>query len=136
MAQSVGDPLDSYLTQALNRTLSAELSRTFNGYLNDWAIERERGGLATGSGGVIVGFSTQPWRNVNVRYRQRVPGGGRDYAGVGTISNPFERSVEAEYRLSRFFYVTSEFTQRRDVAGTTSSGAPEFNVNLKARWEY
>lgn len=129
-------PLDSYLTQAINRTLSAELSRTFRGYLNDWQIERERGGLVAGEGGVIVGFSTQPWRNLNFRYRQRVPGAGRTDPAIGSLTNPLERSVEAEYRLSRFFFVTSEFVQRRDATGTQVSGTPDFNVNLKARWEY
>jgi hypothetical protein len=50
----------------------------------------------------------------------------------------FERDVEAEYRLNRFFYVTTGYTQRRPVPGSTSSAtaSQDFNVNLKARWEY
>uniref|UniRef100_A0A832I466 Translocation and assembly module TamB C-terminal domain-containing protein n=1 Tax=Eiseniibacteriota bacterium TaxID=2212470 RepID=A0A832I466_UNCEI len=133
------DPLDSYLTKAINRTLSAELSKTFNNYLNDWQLERERGGLLAGQGGLVVSVSTQPWRNVNVRYRQRLPGAGRGAdPGDASLLNPFERSVEAEYRLNRFFYVTTELTQRRTAAGgsATGSATPDFNVNLKARWEY
>lgn len=133
------DPLDSYLTKAINRTLSAELSRTFNNYLNDWQLERERGGLLAGEGGVVVSVSTQPWRNLNLRYRQRLPGPGRGIpAADPTLENPFERSVEAEYRLNRFFYVTTELTQRRTVGAGTAAVSPtaDFNLNLKARWEY
>ena len=46
--------------------------------------------------------------------------------------------VDAELRINRFFYFTSELTQRRNLTSTTGTGttAPEFNVNLKARWEY
>jgi hypothetical protein len=133
------DPLDSYLTKAINRTLSAELSRTFNNYLNDWQLEREQGGLLAGQGGLVVSVSTQPWRNVNVRYRQRLPGAGRERRSSDlALDDPLERSVEAEYRLNRFFYVTSELTQRRVLGGGTATvnATPDFNLNLKARWEY
>ena len=133
-----GDPLDSYVTQAINRTLSAEMSRTFNGYINEWVLERERGGLLTGEGDLIVGVGIPVSRNLQVRYRQRVPGMEREYGGTGKPVDPFERDVEAEYRLNRFFYVTTELKQRRILTGSTGSvvGTPDFNVNLKARWEY
>ena len=136
--QISGDPLDSYVTQAINRTLSAEMSRTFNGYINEWVLERERGGLLTGEGDLIVGVGIPVSRNLQVRYRQRVPGMEREYGGTGKPVDPFERDVEAEYRLNRFFYVTTELKQRRILTGSTGSvvGTPDFNVNLKARWEY
>ena len=137
-AESVGDPLDSYLTQAINRQLSAEMSRTFNGYINEWVLERERGGLLTGEGDVFVGVGIPVNRNLQVRYRQRVPGLEREYGGTGKPQDPFERDVEAEYRLNRFFYITTELKQRRILTGSTGQvvGTPDFNVNLKARWEY
>jgi hypothetical protein len=133
-AFSPGDPLDSYLTQAINRTLSAELSKSFKGYLNDWRLEREHGGLLMGTGGYIVSVSSQPVRNVNLRYRQNLATGRYTAAA----EDPFERSVEAEYRLSRFFYMTTEYIQRVQVGGitATTNSLTEYNVNLKARWEY
>ncbi|HEY2955700.1 MAG TPA: translocation/assembly module TamB domain-containing protein [Candidatus Eisenbacteria bacterium] len=133
-----GDPLDSYVTQAINKTLSAEMSRTFKGYINEWVVERERGGLLTGQGDVILGVGIPVSRNLQVRYRQRVPGLERKYALTEAPDNPFERDVEAEYRLNRFFFVTTELKQRRILTGSTTntSGTPDFNVNLKARWEY
>jgi hypothetical protein len=49
----------------------------------------------------------------------------------------FDRDLEAEYRLNRFFLITSEVAQRRNLGGTTATPTtPDFNVNLKARWEY
>jgi len=134
----VGDPLDNYLTRAINRTMSAEMSRAFNGYINEWAIERQQGGLLTGEGDVVLGVGTQLTPNISLRYRQRLPG----FTRQGPITDPgdsFERDVEAEYRLSRFIYLTTELTQRRSLGGTTTtttSNWPDFNVNLKARWEY
>jgi translocation-and-assembly-module (TAM) inner membrane subunit TamB-like protein len=137
-ARSAGDPLDSYVTQAINRTLSAEMSRTFKGYVNEWVLERERGGLLTGEGNVIVGVGVPVNRNLQIRYRQRVPGLEREYGTAGKPEDPFERNVEAEYRLNRFFFVTTELKQRRILTGSTGSviTTPDFNVNLKARWEY
>jgi hypothetical protein len=133
------DPLDNYVTRAINKTLSAEMSRTFNGYVNEWVVERERGGLVRGEGEVIVGVGIPVTRNLQVRYRQRVPGLQREYGITGAPATPlFERDVEAEYRLNRFFLVTTELTQRRTLIGATSTpvGTPDFNINLKARWEY
>jgi len=135
---SLRDPLDNYLTRAINNTLSAELQRTFKGYVNEWVLERERGGLLSGEGDVIVGVGIPVTRNLQLRYRQRVPGLERGYAPAASPATPFERDVEAEYRLNRFFFVTTELTQRRILSASASgsAGAPDFNVNLKARWEY
>jgi hypothetical protein len=132
---SLSDPLDSYFTQALNRQLSADLSRMFQGYVRDWEIARESGGLVSGGGGVLVRGTIPLTRDVQVRYSQRVP--GLDRPGE-SLTGSIERDIEAEYRLNRFFYVTSEITQRRTLIGgvTTVSGTPDFNLNLKARWEY
>jgi hypothetical protein len=133
----LGDPLDNYLTRAINRTVSAEMSRAFNGYINEWALERERGGLLRGEGDLVLGVGSQLTPNLSLRYRQRLPGMGRSATTTESEFN-FERDVEAEYRLNRFFYVTTGYTQRRPVPGSTSSAtaSQDFNVNLKARWEY
>jgi hypothetical protein len=131
----VRDPLDNYVTRAINKTLSSEMSRTFRGYINEWTIDREGGGLWTGSGDVYLGVGSQVTPNLLLRYKQRVPGFARE--GSTLTTNPFERDIEAEYRLNRFFYVSSQLTQRRTITGGTNpASGPEFNVNLKARWEY
>ncbi len=133
----LGDPLDNYLTRAINRTVSAEMSRAFRGYINEWALERERGGLLRGEGDVVLGVGSQITPNISLRYRQRVPGLSRPTTTLtGDIEDAFERDVEAEYRLNRFFYVTTELTQHRTGLGATTQPATDFNVNLKARWEY
>jgi hypothetical protein len=50
----------------------------------------------------------------------------------------FERQVRAEFRLNRFFFVTTDISQRRTTGSTSTSvtSGPDYNVNLKARWEY
>lgn len=80
--------------------------------------------------------------DVNARtswtYRQRVPGLDRGTIPV-EIANQFERDVEVEYRVNRFIYVTTELTQRRTTLTQTpgtAGGPADFNVSLKARWEY
>jgi hypothetical protein len=135
---NTSDPFDNYLTRALNRTLSEEMSRAFKGYLNEWVIDREQGGLFAGKGEVILGVGSQVTRNLALRYKQRVPGLGRDVVTPTTGITPFERDLEAEYRLNRFFLISSELTQRRTPTGvgTNTAAPPDFNVNLKARWEY
>jgi hypothetical protein len=137
---TLGDPLDNYLTRAINKTLSAEMSRAFRGYINEWEIQREGGGLVAGQGDVILGVGSNITPSLALRYRQRLPGLSRGATTTGaTAVNPFERDVEAEYRINRFFYVTTELTQRRILTGGASpvtNTAPDFNVNLKARWEY
>jgi hypothetical protein len=136
---NLGDPVDNYLTRAINRTLSDEMSRAFRGYVNEWTLERERGGLFAGEGDVLMGVGTQVTSNLQVRYRQRVPGFERPTNTTSERSvDPLERDIGAEYRLNRFFYVTSEVLQRRRLSptGTTSTTGPEYNLNLKARWEY
>jgi len=130
------DPLDSYLTRALNRQLSGELSRAFRGYITDWEFARQQGGVIGGQGGLLVGAGAQLSPQFMVRYRQLLPGTGRY---PSTTNDPLvERDLEAEYRINRFFYVTSQLTQKRNGAGSTStvSSTPDFNLNLKARWEY
>jgi hypothetical protein len=135
----VGDPLDSYLTRQLNRQLSSELSHAFNGWVSEWELSRESGGLFTGSGDVVVGVGSQINRNLAVRYKQRVPGTTRAETVPATAAQDlFERDMEAEYRLNRFFSVTSAVAQRRSLngAGSSVTAAPTFNVDLRARWEY
>jgi hypothetical protein len=139
-AAALGDPVDNYLTRAINKTLSAEMSRVFQGYVNEWEIERTGGGILGGQGDVYLSVGSQITPNVLLRYRQRLPGLSRESSSSSTdlVTNPFERDVEAEFRLNRFFYITSEVAQRRTLGGssTVRSGGADFNLNLKARWEY
>jgi translocation-and-assembly-module (TAM) inner membrane subunit TamB-like protein len=134
--RTVANPFENYLVRQLNRQLSAELSRAFRGYLTDWELSRETGTLLQGEGGVILGVGSQINRNLALRYRQRLPGTTQTRAGPN--ESLLERDIEAEYRLNRFFSITSELAQRRPAPGSASTTAstPDFNVNLKARWEY
>ena len=111
------------------------MSEFFRGSITEWNVERERGGLLQGSGDLVFGVGTYLTPQLAVRYRQRLPGFGR----TGTLegADMFERDVEAEYRINRFIYLTTEVAQRRSINGqNTTPGGREFNVNLKARWEY
>lgn len=130
---AIGDPLDHYLTRAINRTVSAEVSRAFKGYINEWVLEREQGGLLQGQGSLVLGVGTQLTPNLSLRYREALPGLATSTNNVGSL---FQRQVEAEYRLSRFFYLTTELAQRRGITPTTALIGTDINVNLKARWEY
>jgi hypothetical protein len=136
-AATAGERLaDDWVTRNLNRQLSSELSRIFQGYLGDWELGRESGGLFRGEGDVYLRVGSQVSRNLNVSYRQRVPGFTREASTTNTTLKPFERDVEAQYRLNRFFYVSTEVTQRRRLAASTEAQPPEYNISLKARWEY
>ncbi len=132
----LGDPVDNYISRAINRTLSSELSRAFRGYISEWQIDRERGGLFAGEGGLIVGLGTQVTPKLSLRYRQSVPGLGRSASASDASLGSLERDIEAEYRLSRFIFVTTEVIQRKPGSATRAIGGPDINVNLKARWEY
>ncbi len=127
---------DDWVSRNLNRQLSDEVSRLFRGYLDEVELARESGGLFLGQGDPVVGIGIPLAPRLDLRYRQRVGGFTRPSPSLAT--SPFERDVEAEYRINRFFYVSSKLTQRRTQTGTsgTSATAPEFIVNLKARWEY
>ena len=135
---TLGDPLDNYLTRAINRSVSADLSRMFGNYVTEWAVERQRGGLLRGEGDVVVSAGSQLSNRLSIKYSQVVPGFTRVTTTPLSTTNLFERDVEAEYRINRFFFITTEVAQRRTLVGTASnpSAAPDFNLNLKARWEY
>jgi hypothetical protein len=70
------------------------------------------------------------------------PGAPGDLTGAARATNQveqglLERDLQAEYRINRFFYITTELAQRRPLSvSTLPTLVPEFNVNLKARWEY
>ena len=90
-------------------------------------------------GDLFLKVSSQVSPQLLVSYTQKLPGFARPYSPTYTpIENAFERNVEAEYRLNRFFYITTGFAQRRSLSTSLSPGpdTPEFDVNLKARWEY
>jgi hypothetical protein len=134
--QLSGDPVDNYVTRALNRTLSAEMSRLFQGYVSEWTLERERGGLFTGTGDMVATVGVPLGKRLSLRYRSRLGlPVGESRPVTGATDDLFERNLEAEYRLNRFFYVTTEYVQPRGTV-TGTSGTPDINLNLKARWEY
>ena len=135
---SLGDPLDNYLTRAINKSLSADLSRVFGNYVTEWGVERERGGLLRGEGDLVLSAGSQISNRLSIKYSQVLPGFNRGYNTQALPTDLFERDVEAEYRINRFFFFSTELAQRRVLGGssTNTSGVPDFNVNLKARWEY
>jgi hypothetical protein len=136
---ALGDPLDNYVTRKLNEQLDPLLSKAFMGYVNQWALAREQGGVFYGQGELYVKASSQVNPQLMVSYSQKLPGfARRDPTTYSTTQGAFERNVEAEYRLNRFFYVTTGYTQRRSLNTTLNTGSlgGEFDVNLKARWEY
>jgi hypothetical protein len=147
-AMQLSDPLDSYVTRMINAQLSPALSRTFLRDVGQWRLERQQGGLFAGQGDLFVTVTHQFDPRVQLSYTQRLPGFERPGApaGLGSTTGStnaaepgglLERNVGAEYRINRFFYITTEVSQRRAQSVTTlPTLVPEFNVNLKARWEY
>ena len=145
VVSQLSDPLDSYVTRMINAQLSPLLSRTFLRDVGQWRLERQQGGLFGGRGDVFVTVAHQFNPRVQVSYSQRLPGferpGVASLGSAGTVNSIeqglLERNVAAEYRINRFFYITTELAQRRTQTTTAlPTLVPEFNVNLKARWEY
>ncbi|MEO5989073.1 MAG: translocation/assembly module TamB domain-containing protein [Candidatus Eisenbacteria bacterium] len=132
---SLTDPLDNYLTRQLNNQLSQNMSEFFRGAITEWNVERERGGLLQGTGDLVFGVGTYLTPQLAVRYRQRLSGFGR--TGPLGAADIFERDVEAEYRINRFIFLTTEVAKRRNLQGPNANEVVnDVNVNLKARWEY
>jgi hypothetical protein len=132
------DPLDNYFTHQLNSQLSAGLSEFFAGAITDWELQREHGGLLTGEGALVVGVGSQVTDKLALRYQQRVPGTDKPVTSTASrldSSDLLEQNVEAEFRVNRFIYVTSGVSRRR-VSLNASAPTTDYNVNLKARWEY
>jgi len=67
----------AYDTRAINKTLSSEMSRAFRGYVNEWTLDREQGGLVQGGGELILGVGTQLTPNLLLRYRVAMAVRGR-----------------------------------------------------------
>jgi hypothetical protein len=138
LISSAKDPLDNYFTRQINSQLSAGLSEFFAGTITDWELQRDQGGLLTGEGALVVGMGSQVTDKLALRYQQRVTGTERTVTGTASrldTSDLFEQNVEAEFRVNRFIYLTSGVSRRR-VASTALAPATDYNVNLKARWEY
>ncbi|MFN8588045.1 MAG: translocation/assembly module TamB domain-containing protein [Candidatus Eisenbacteria bacterium] len=131
------DPLQNYVTRQLQNQLSRDLSKFFNDAITQWEVQREQGELLNGQGGLVVTIGGDINPQLSWKYSQRLPGMERSTTIPGT-TGLFERDVEVEYRINRFIYVTSELTQPRTVTGVASSASQKtnFNLNLKARWEY
>lgn len=137
--------LDSYVARAINAQLSPLLSRAFLRDVGQWRIERQQGGLFGGQGDVFITGAQQFNPGVQVSYSQRLPGfdrsGVTSLESTGTVNSIeqglLERNVALQYRINRFFYITTELAQRRTQSTTAlPTLVPEFNVSLKARWEY
>ncbi len=145
MVAQLSDPLDSYVTRKINDQLSPLLSRTFLRDVGQWRLERQQGGLFGGRGELFVTLAQQFNSRMQASFSQRLPGferpGAASLGSTGTVNSIeqglLERNVALEYRINRFFFVTTELAQRRTQTATTvPTLVPEFNVNLKARWEY
>jgi len=145
MVSQLSDPLDSYVTRMINAQLSPLLSRTFMRDVGQWRLERQQGGLFGGRGDVFVTVAHQFNPRVQASYSQRLPGferpGAASLEAAGTVNSIeqglLERNVAAEYRINRFFFITTELAQRRPQTVTAvPTLVQEFNVNLKSRWEY
>ena len=130
------DPVQNYLTRQISNQLSRELSKFFNDGVNQWEVERDQGELFNGSGAVIVSVGGDINSRTSWTYKQRLPGLDRPITNVGISTSLFDRDVEVEYRLNRFIYATTELTQRRLGMLLPGQNNTDFNVNLKARWEY
>lgn len=127
--------LDNYFTRQLNSQLSANMSEFFRGAITEWELQRDRGDVFTGEGDFVVGVGSQLTDRLALRYRQRV--GRRELSTVRPdAADLFEQNVEAEYRINRFIYVTSGVSKRRTGLNVTTQPNTDYNVNLKARWEY
>jgi hypothetical protein len=130
------DWLQNSLTRQLSNQLSRDLSKLFNDAINQWEVERDQGQLFNGQGGVVMSVGGDINTRTSWTYRQRLPGLDRPVTNTLTSNSLFDRDVEVEYRINRFIYATTELTQRKLGQVTGGQGATEFNVNLKARWEY
>ena len=134
---SVSSPLDNYVTRQLNAQLSASLSQFFRGAIDEWELRRDRGGLLTGEGGIVVGVGSQVTNNLAFRYRQRLPMNERPISfGHIDPTDLFDQNIEAEYRVNRFIFFTSGVSRRHIGQGGPTPINTDYNVNLKARWEY
>ena len=136
---SVSNPLDNYITRQLNAQLSEGLSEFFRGAITEWELRRDRGGLLQGEGEYVFGVGSQVTDRLVVRYQQRLPGLGGGKSVTSARLDPadlFEQNVEAEYRVNRFIYLTSGVARRRGLPTGAAQQNTDYNVNLKARWEY
>ena len=130
--------VDNYFTRQLNAQLSASMSEFFRGAITEWELQRDRGGVLSGEGELVVGVGSQVTDRLALRYRQRVPGLGKtpNSAIRPDPTDLFEQNVEAEYRINRFIYVTSGVSRRRGTIVGPAQPNTDYNLNLKARWEY
>jgi hypothetical protein len=130
------DPVQNYLTRQISNQLSSELAKLFNDGINQWEVERDQGELFNGGGAIVMSVGGDINNRTSWLYRQRIPGLDRPNTTTGISSSLFDRDVEVEYRLNRFIYATTELTQHRVSQVVAGQNNTEFNVNLKARWEY
>lgn len=130
------DWVQNSLTRQLSNQMSKDLAKFFNDAINQWELERDQGELLSGQGGVVMSVGGDINTRTSWTYRQRLPGLDRPITTALSSGSLFDRDVEVEYRINRFIYATTELTQRRVGQVTVGQSNTEFNVNLKARWEY
>ncbi len=132
------DPVQNYLTRQISNQVSRELASFFDDRINKWELARDQGELFGGPGGVLMSVGGDIDARTSWTYRQRLPGLDNPVTSqqAGTSNSLIDRDVSVEYRINRFIYATTELTQRRVGANTVGQNNTEFNVNLKARWEY
>ena len=132
------DWLQNSLTRQLSSQLSRDLAKTFNDAINQWEVERDQGELIGGEGAVVMSVGGDINARTSWTYRQRLPGLDRPVStlNAATATSLFDRDVEVQYRINRFIYATTEVTQRRVGQILPGQNNTDFNVNLKARWEY
>jgi len=132
------DFLQNSLTRQLSNQLSQDLARTFNDAINQWEVERDQGELIGGEGAVVMSVGGDINARTSWTVKQRLPGLDRPVSVINpALANTlFDRDVEVQYRINRFIYATTELTQRRLGQLLPGQNPTDFNVNLKARWEY
>ncbi len=131
------DWLQNSLTRQLSNQLSRDLSKYFNDAINQWEVARDQGELFSGQGRYVLSVGGDINSRTSWTYRQMLHGLGQDYTPpIASTNTLFDRDVEVEYRINRFIYATTELTTRRAGPLTQSQAGTDFNVNLKARWEY
>jgi hypothetical protein len=139
-ALSATDPFQNYLTRQLSNQVSRELSHYFHDAVNDWELQRDQGELFGGRGNYVLSVGGDINSRTSWTYRQSFAGQGESVADQSLINSTslFDRDVELEYRINRFIYATTEVTKRRyqSLQTVPNPTGTDFNINLKARWEY
>ena len=131
------DLLKSSITRQFSNQVSHDLSKVSGDAVNEWEIERDQGELFGGSGGYVVRVGGDLNSRMSWIYMQRL-NGDYSYLLTGATNTLSDQDVTLEYRLNRFIYATTDVGKIRKIQtfGIIPPAVTDFNVNLKARWEY